>query len=271
MTFVWFSRRLAPVLAGLTVSSLITFTGASAAATARPAATTAPANYQALAVRNLDHVARTAGDAAAATIPAQAPNDVWSGAVVHTTSTAVHASWVEPQVTCGATTTYGAIWVGIDGDGSNTVEQTGTQESCNGGHLSADGWYQMYPKPAYGLPTGHIVQPGDRMRATVTYEGSGVFLLQLRNVTLQWLATERLTATNAARVSAEVVIETPESKTANLNDFKTVSFTNVSVNHRRLGAWDNEMVRYNLVADNGTAEDTTSVPSGASFSVKRDH
>jgi hypothetical protein len=269
MTFVWFSRRLAPVLAGLTVSSLITFTGASAAATARPAATTAPANYQALAVRNLDHVARTAGDAAAATIPAQAPNDVWSGAVVHTTSTAVHASWVEPQVTCGATTTYGAIWVGIDGDGSQTVEQTGTQESCNGGHLQADAWYEMYPKPAHGLPTGHTVAPGDQMRATVIYEGSGVFSLQLRNVTRHWIATERLADPKAARVSAEVVIETPASTTPNLNQFKTVTFSTVTVNHRNLGNWDASMVRYNLVSDNGTAEDTTSVPSGATFSVKR--
>jgi hypothetical protein len=75
-------------------------------------------------------------------------NATWSGISVHTSGTAVRAQWVKPPVKCGVSTTYGAIWVGIDGDGSNTVEQTGTQESCDHGRVWADGWYEMYPRPA---------------------------------------------------------------------------------------------------------------------------
>jgi hypothetical protein len=75
-------------------------------------------------------------------------NATWSGISVHTSGTAVRAQWVKPPVKCGVSTTYGAIWVGIDGDGSNTVEQTGTQESCDHGRVWVDGWYEMYPRPA---------------------------------------------------------------------------------------------------------------------------
>jgi hypothetical protein len=266
MRFVLFARGLVPVIASLTVISL-TAIGATSPVPQAGQHATALTSYRPLA--NVDSIVHS--PATAASTPTQATNDAWSGAVVLTASRAVHARWVEPQVKCGSTTTYGAIWVGIDGDGSQTVEQTGTQESCNGGHLQADAWYEMYPKPAHGLPTGHTVAPGDQMRATVIYEGSGVFSLQLRNVTRHWIATERLADPKAARVSAEVVIETPASTTPNLNQFKTVTFSTVTVNHRNLGNWDASMVRYNLVSDNGTAEDTTSVPSGASFSVKRDH
>ncbi len=35
--------------------------------------------------------------------------------------TSVSASWVQPAGTCTAARTYSSFWVGLDGDGSNTV------------------------------------------------------------------------------------------------------------------------------------------------------
>jgi hypothetical protein len=276
MRFDLFRRRFAPIVAGLAVLAFATPTAMSSTdlvAQARPAG--APAHYGSAARPALSPGTRlaswSAGLAHGSSAPAQATNTVWSGSVVHTTSTSVHARWTEPQVTCGAATTFGAIWVGIDGDGSQTVEQTGTQESCSHGHVWVDGWYEMYPKPAVGLPAGHVVEPGNQMRATVAYKGAGAFSLTLRNVSRGWVATEVLSAPNAPRVSAEVVIETPASQAPNLNRFGTVTFTTVTVNHRHLSDWDSSMTRYNLVAGNGTIEDTTSAPSAAGFSVTRNN
>jgi hypothetical protein len=195
-------------------------------------------------------------------------NTTWSGISVHTTGTAVQAQWIEPPVKCGGGPTYGAIWVGIGGDGSNTVEQTGTQETCDDGRVWVDGWYEMYPHPAHGVPGVHIVKPGDRMMAIVSYKGPALFRLQLKNLSRGWAATEQLSAPNASRLSVEVIIETPKSDTPNLNHFGTVTFTHVAVNHRSLGYWDKAMRRYNLEAGNGKLEDTTSTPSKSSFNIK---
>ena len=41
--------------------------------------------------------------------------------------TSVSSSWAEPAVTCGGTDTFSSFWVGLDGDGTPTVEQTGTR------------------------------------------------------------------------------------------------------------------------------------------------
>jgi hypothetical protein len=262
MSFVLFRRGIASLMVGLAALTV--------AAPTAVAGTHVANRYGVAAQPTLSLVTLPATSGPSKSTPAQATNTVWSGSVVDTTSTSVHALWTEPQVKCGTAATYGAIWVGIDGDGSQTVEQTGTQESCRGGHLSVDGWYEMYPKPAVALPAGHTVEPGNVMRATVAYHGAGTFSLTLRNVSRGWTATELLSAPTAARVSAEVVIETPSSETPNLNHFGTVTFTGVTINNRSLSHWDSSMTRYNLVTDNGTVEDTTSAPTAASFSVKSD-
>src|SRR4051794_32080572 len=56
----------------------------------------------------------------------------WSGyAVTGGTYTSVSASWTEPSVSCSGTA-YSSFWVGLDGDTSSTVEQTGTDADCSG-------------------------------------------------------------------------------------------------------------------------------------------
>src|SRR5579884_4318905 len=69
----------------------------------------------------------------------------WSGyAVTGNRFTSVSASWTEPAVTCSGTA-YSSFWVGLDGDTSNTVEQTGTDADCSGSTPQYYAWYEMYP------------------------------------------------------------------------------------------------------------------------------
>src|SRR5919107_5912322 len=76
--------------------------------------------------------------------------------------TSVSATWTQPAVNCSVTPTgWSSFWVGLDGDTSGTVEQTGTEADCSNGHAVYSGWYEMYPKfpKTYGTPVG----AGDRM------------------------------------------------------------------------------------------------------------
>src|SRR5262245_38418315 len=68
----------------------------------------------------------------------------WSGYAVTGAPgsvTDVQGSWVVPAVTCsGGPNQYAAIWVGIDGFNSNTVEQTGTDSDCQNGTPTYYAW-----------------------------------------------------------------------------------------------------------------------------------
>src|SRR5580700_9436739 len=65
----------------------------------------------------------------------------WSGYVVKsanlgspappTTFTFVTAIWKQPVVTCPVANARVAFWVGLDGDGTPTVEQAGTVVTCS--------------------------------------------------------------------------------------------------------------------------------------------
>ena len=67
----------------------------------------------------------------------------WAGyAVTGEKFTWVSASWIQPAATCSSKTTYSSFWVGLDGDGSNSVEQTGSEVDCSGGRASYYGWYR---------------------------------------------------------------------------------------------------------------------------------
>jgi hypothetical protein len=155
----------------------------------------------------------------------------WSGyAVTGGRYTTVTASWVEPSVTCNGTTAYSSFWVGLDGDTSSTVEQTGTDADCSGSTPQYYAWYEMYPK----FPTNlkNPVQPGDHFTATVTTNGSGGFTLTLSNTTRGWTNTTNARLKSAKLASAEVIAEAPSSSggVLPLANFGTVSFSGASVN-----------------------------------------
>jgi hypothetical protein len=138
-------------------------------------------------------------------------------------------------VTCSSQQTFSSFWVGLDGDGTQSVEQTGSEADCSSGAASYQGWYEMYPNaPVY---YANPVQPGDSMSASVVANGGGAFTLTLSDKTQGWTQTTNQTSATAQLGSAEIIAEAPSSSSMvlPLADFGTVSFGNALVDNAGLG------------------------------------
>lgn len=161
----------------------------------------------------------------------------WSGYVATGGGfTSVGAGWTAPAVACGSQATYSSFWIGLDGDGSTTVEQIGTEADCSGGSPVYAAWYEMYP----GGPVefSSAVSPGDALHASVAYGGSGSFTLVLADRTKGWSHTISAHLDNPALASAEVIAEAPSDAAGvlPLSDFRSVAFTGATVNGAALGS-----------------------------------
>jgi Peptidase A4 family len=145
----------------------------------------------------------------------------WDGTTFYT---AVRGSWIVPVVNCGnAVATVSSTWVGIDGQGSGTVEQTGTEQDCNifSGVYSA--WYEMWPLGPVTINSP--VSPGDHMSASVTANGDWSFALTITDNTAGWTFSTTQTNTNAQQASAECIEERTDDLGFPLADFGSVTFT----------------------------------------------
>src|SRR4029453_4296270 len=133
----------------------------------------------------------------------------WSGyAVTGSRFTSVSASGTQPTANCSGTA-YSSFWVGLDGDTSNTVEQTGTDADCSGSTPQYYAWYEMYPKFPVNLKG--TVRPGDHLSASVTTNGSGSFTLTSTNSPQGWKNPTNGRLKRAQLASAEVIPEAPSS------------------------------------------------------------
>ena len=200
---------------------------------------------------------------------ATATSTNWSGYAADSgTYSSVSASWVQPSVTCGSTATYSSFWVGLDGYSSNSVEQTGTDSDCSGGSPSYYGWYEMYPHPSYYF--GSTVSAGDTMSASVTFSGTNSYKLTLSDLTKGWSSSTTKKLSNAARSSAEVIIEAPYSGgILPLADFGTVNFSNSLVNGAAIG--NTNPVSIDMVNSSGAYKDqVSSLSGGENFSATWD-
>jgi hypothetical protein len=175
------------------------------------------------------------------------------------TFTSVSASWTEPAATCTATDTFASFWVGLDGDGTNTVEQTGTEADCDGGAATYRGWFEMFP--AAPVFYDNPVEPGDAMSASVVADGGGAFTLTLTDSTQGWNQTTNQTSDTAQLGSAEVITEAPSDGTVlPLSDFGTVSFTDATADQTAIGNQNPSALT--LVSANGVTEATPSALTG---------
>jgi Peptidase A4 family len=183
--------------------------------------------------------------------------------------TSVSASWAQPAVNCGPAGTFSAFWAGLDGDGTQTVEQTGTEADCSGGAPTYQGWYEVFPNAPVFYPSP--VQPGDAMSASVTSAGNGVFTLTLSDATQGWTQTTQQTAAAAQLGSAEVIAEAPSQATVlPLADFGTVNFTAATVDNAPIGGTANLS---ELVMQSGSGADLATpsgLTGGNAFSVAFD-
>lgn len=193
----------------------------------------------------------------------------WSGyAATGGRFTSVSSSWTEPTVVCSGTA-YSSFWVGLDGDTSNTVEQTGTDADCSGSTPQYYAWYEMYPK--YPTNLSDPVQPGDAMSASVTTNGAGRFTLSISDATQNWTYTTTQRLKSAALASAEVIAEAPSSRSGvlPLADFGTVSFANATANGVSLASLNPDPIT--MVSGSTVKAQPSSISSSGSFSVTWQH
>ena len=194
----------------------------------------------------------------------------WSGyAVTGSRFTSVSASWTQPTANCSGTA-YSSFWVGLDGDTSNTVEQTGTDADCSGSTPQYYAWYEMYPK--FPVNLRGTVRPGDHLSASVTTDGSGRFTLTITDSTQGWTNTTNARLKSAKLASAEVIAEAPSSSggVLPLANFGTVSFSGAKANGSLLTSSTPHLDPITMQSGSTVKAQPGSISSGA-FSVTWKH
>lgn len=159
-------------------------------------------------------------------------DSVWGGYVATGSFSTISGSWVEPQVSCTSSNDLFAPWIGLDGYGSQTVEQTGVQTDCSSGYPAYSAWYEMYPdQPVYW---NDPVSAGDVFSASVADDGSGDYTITLTDDTAGWTETTRQQF-YGQDVSAEAVIESPSGS---YPYFSELDFSGITVDGRYLDAYN---------------------------------
>jgi hypothetical protein len=151
---------------------------------------------------------------------------------------AITASWTVPTMSCtGASSSYSAIWIGIDGVGSSTVEQDGIDANCQAGLPRYNAWYEMFGDNAVNggsevqLPTSdYLVAAGDTIIAGVSRVGTTWNFL-LTDTTQGWTFSDAVLAPQPTpkQASAEWIVERPQVCTSScalspLSNFGTMVF-----------------------------------------------
>ena len=192
----------------------------------------------------------------------------WSGYALHSGRyKSVAASWTEPRGHCkaGDGHDYSSFWVGLDGFGSRTVEQTGTDTDCQGATPRYYAWYEMYP--AGSKLIRHPVRPGDHLSASTVWNGGSSFTLKLTDHTRHWTAIEHRKLASARRASAEIIIEAPSSRSGELPlaDFGTAHFTGSRVDGTKIGS--HHPTKITMVVSGRHLDRVSALSSGANFSA----
>lgn len=156
----------------------------------------------------------------------------WAGWVAASHHTSVSASWIQPSVSCARhETSDSAFWVGLDGYGSPSVEQVGSQAGCSDGSSYYSAWTEFYPAPPSSVNAP--VHPGDALHASVTFVSGHTYRLTLSDSTRHWAKTVTGWSGQGTNASVEVVAEAPsDARTGRvlaLSRFSATRFTGVAV------------------------------------------
>lgn len=152
---------------------------------------------------------------------AQETSTNWSGYVAATnfnnpargSVTGAYGSWIVPSIIPSGRNTYSAIWVGIDGYNSPTVEQIGTAHDYVNGVRYHYAWFEMYPRASYTIQ-GFPIKVGDVISGIVEYVGNDTFILQIINNTQRiatTIPTRYTKMSGTQRKNAEWIFEAPSS------------------------------------------------------------
>jgi Peptidase A4 family len=191
----------------------------------------------------------------------------WSGYVADAGGySSVLAGWTQPAADCSGTSglTDAAFWVGLDGFGSSTVEQTGSDAVCSDGSASYGAWFEAYPEPSYGYDA--TVEPGDQFYAYVSGSGDS-YELVIEDDTQGWYGAQDVTVPGAEDASAEIIAEAPSSGgILPLTNFGTVAFSDAQADGDGFGSLS--PVQLDMVSSSGALEaETSALPSTNAFSV----
>jgi len=192
----------------------------------------------------------------------------WAGYVLNSSGvTSITASWTIPSIQCGPSTntisntvTVGvSVWIGFDGLTPNTTipEHIGTTSFC----LNGTPQYTAFEEDST-LNTGQRVAlpqiyGGDEITSAITYLGNNQFRLSIADAQSGGSRTYTLTIPNAARVSAEWIVEDPWSTLLggylSLPTFQTVTFSgcSASVNSVSGSILQNNVSSISMVDSNG--------------------
>jgi hypothetical protein len=178
----------------------------------------------------------------------------WGGYIAQGSNlTDISGSWTMPEVTCNSSNDLYAPWIGIDGYGTQTVEQTGVQVDCSSGSPVYSGWYEMYPAgPQY---FNEPVDAGDAFTASVVDSGGGSYSLKLSDTTKGWSKTTQQSL-NGDDASAEAVIESP---TGSYPSFDEQDFSGITVDGKSFDSYGPQAI------DSGPYTETAL--DGGSFSI----
>ncbi|MBV9847104.1 MAG: hypothetical protein JOZ47_18855 [Kutzneria sp.] len=183
----------------------------------------------------------------------------WSGYVATGSGfTTVRTTSAVPTATCNSTNDLYAMWVGIDGYGSQSVEQTGIVTDCSSGRPVYRGFHQMYPDPPvyYNDP----ISGGDSFRAWVVRTGT-TYTLTLFNDTKGWKESVDK-AYQGANASAEVILESP---TQSYPNFGKATFVGTVFNDAGLAAY--HPVALDATGGGGAQDHTGAISDGDTFTV----
>jgi hypothetical protein len=209
-------------------------------------------------------------------------DSVWAGYIVRpkseksNTIADVQGSWTVPAAIDGISGRFGC-WVGIDGDGNNTVEQIGTAQGISLGYPYYYAWYQMVPDRPVNLDTKlYPVKVGDQMKAEVSYgadtAGQGQFTLSISNGET-WSFTITLPEKpGTERKSAEWIVEKerfsppPISTEFGNTHFSSASVTMSNQTGTIIGPQDTSI--WKVIATGTSDCVATEIINGDSFDVK---
>lgn len=198
-------------------------------------------------------------------LAAQQTSNNWSGyAATGSTFNTISSSWIEPSVSCNSNGIV-AFWIGLDGDGSSTVEQTGTGVDCSSGTPQQFAWWETFPANAI-QEFPEPVRAGDSFSSSVTSEGGGQYDYVLTDSTEGWTENMPVSA-NGANASAEIIAEavTSGSSVTALPDFGSVTFTGSSIDGSSLAASGANSI--DMVDSSGSVIASTGPVSGGTFTV----
>jgi hypothetical protein len=153
----------------------------------------------------------------------------WSGYVATGGSsyTSVSGTWViakpDPNVVG-----IDATWVGIGGANTTDLIQAGTEATVNGdGTVTYDAWTETLPQSTRTISLA--VNAGDTVSVTITEQSTGLWLIDMKNVTTGKTFTTTLRY-NSSKSSAEWIQEAPSlgRGIAPLDNFGIVKFSSAS-------------------------------------------